>query len=465
MTICTRFAPSPTGFLHIGGARTALFAWAYARSKGGKFLLRIEDTDQERSTQEATDAILSAMDWLGLDYDAPLIYQSQRIARYQEVVSQLISDGYAYKCYCSKERLQKLREEQMAAKQKPKYDGYCKQVPPSDPNAPYVVRFRQQSEGETIVDDKLHGRIHFDNRELDDLILLRQDGAPTYHLSVVVDDADMDITHVIRGDDHLTNTPRQINLLRAMGKPIPQYIHLPMILGPDGKRFSKRHGAQNVLEYKNNGFLPEALINYLIRLGWSHGNDEIFSVDEIKKLFNVEHLNKSAAAFNLEKLTWLNQHYIKTTAPEKLIPIFKKHLKLANENDFSDTYFATIIEAQKDRAKDMVELAEKSQFFFAEGIDHYDEKAVSKHLKPEIMPTLTELVKTLAVLTDWDDESIQQVIVKFAKKHELKLGKIAQPIRIAVTGNTVSPSINVLLRILGKEKTLARLHQLLEHYS
>src|SRR5512143_3034880 len=318
MTIRTRFAPSPTGYLHIGGARTALFSWLYARRHGGTFILRIEDTDLERSTAESVNVILEGMTWLGLEYDEGPFFQTHRFDRYKEVIKQLLDDGKAYKCYCTKDELEAMREEQMANKQKPRYDGRCRHRTEPREGHEYVVRFRNPEEGQTIVDDRVRGRVVFSNSELDDLIIARSDGSPTYNFVVVVDDMDMKITHVIRGDDHLNNTPRQINILKALGYEPPRYAHVPMILGSDGARLSKRHGAVSVMQYRDDGFLPEALLNYLVRLGWSNGDQEIFSIDEMIRLFDVSNVHTSAAAFNPEKLLWLNQHYLKTADPQRV---------------------------------------------------------------------------------------------------------------------------------------------------
>jgi glutamyl-tRNA synthetase len=326
-TIRTRFAPSPTGYLHIGGARTALFSWLFARRHGGAFILRIEDTDLERSTPESIQAIIDGMAWLNLDYDEGPFYQMQRMDRYREVIQQLLDGGHAYRCYCSKERLDQLREAQMVDKQKPRYDGCCRDAQPNDSNAPHVIRFRNPLEGDVVFDDQVFGPIAVSNAELDDLIIARTDGTPTYNFTVVVDDWDMQITHVIRGTDHINNTPRQINILKALGAEVPQYAHVPMILGEDGKRLSKRHGAVSVLQYRDEGFLPEAVLNYLVRLGWSHGDQEVFSREEMMQLFDLEHVNKSPAAVNTEKLAWLNQHYLKEAEPASLVQPFEWQLE------------------------------------------------------------------------------------------------------------------------------------------
>jgi len=395
MSIRTRFAPSPTGFLHVGSARTALYSWLYARRMGGKFILRIEDTDQERSTQEATQAILEAMEWLGLDWDEGPFYQTKHFDRYREVAENLLKSNHAYRCYCSKDRLEKLRAEQLENKKKPRYDGHCRDLKQNSSNTdPFVVRFRNPDTGQVVVEDCVHGRVVFQNEELDDLVILRSDGVPTYNFSVVVDDWDMKITHVIRGDDHLNNTPRQINMLKALGETQPIYAHIPMILGSDGKRLSKRHGAVSVQQYRDEGILPEALLNYLVRLGWSHGDQEIFSREEMIQSFDLTNLNNSAAAFNPEKLLWLNQHYLKTEEPAKLA----KHLALQMEDLKIDVTKGPKLEdvliAQRERAKTLREMAEKSKFFYQDfEIIHPEIK--EKNLNKETLPALQKLRKAL----------------------------------------------------------------------
>ncbi|HLB57427.1 MAG TPA: glutamate--tRNA ligase, partial [Gammaproteobacteria bacterium] len=386
MTVVTRFAPSPTGYLHVGGARTALYCWLYTRKMQGKFILRIEDTDLERSTQESVQAILDSMEWLGLAYDEGPYYQTKRFDRYREVIDQLLKEGKAYRCYCSKERLEKLRAEQMENKQKPRYDGFCR-----DHSVPkegeFVVRFRNPDEGVVEFDDLIRGRLSFSNLELDDLIIARSDGTPTYNFTVVVDDWDMKITHVIRGDDHINNTPRQINILRALGATPPLYAHVSMILGSDGKRLSKRHGAVSVMQYREEGFLPEALLNYLVRLGWSHGDQEIFSLAELTQLFDISNINKAPAAFNPEKLVWLNQHYIKTSDPVHVAKELAWHMQKLNIDFARGPALIDIVKAQSERAKTLREMAEKSRYFY-ENVQYNDE-AVKKNLTTEAVPALT----------------------------------------------------------------------------
>jgi len=462
MTVRTRFAPSPTGYLHIGGVRTALFSWMYARKYGGHFILRIEDTDRERSTQASVDAILEGMAWLGLQQDEGPFFQTQRFDRYFQVIEQLLAEGKAYRCYCSKERLENLRNEQLETKQKPRYDGRCRHLSsPPTTDAPFVIRFKNPQIGETVVKDLIKGTVIFNNQELDDLIIARTEGTPTYNFTVVVDDWDMGITHVIRGDDHLNNTPRQINILSALGAKIPQYAHVPMILGHDGQRLSKRHGAVSVLNYKEEGFLPAALLNYLVRLGWSHGDQEIFSLSEMTELFDLTKVNSAAASFNPEKLLWLNQQYIKNTPPEQLVPHLQFQCDLLGMNVDSSIDLVEIVKAQSDRAKTMKEMAENSHFFFSELVE-YDEKAVQKNLKSEVIAPLTTLSEQLARLVDWQPTSIHAVIHAVAEQYQLKLGKIAQPLRVAITGNTTSPSIDVTAFLIGQNRCVARINKALQ---
>lgn len=457
MTIRTRFAPSPTGYLHIGGARTALFSWLYARKHGGTFILRIEDTDLERSTPESVDAILQGMSWLGLGYDEGPFFQTQRFARYKEVMDRMLREGTAYHCYCSKERLEALRNEQMARKEKPRYDGKCRQgVVNPPPGISPVVRFKNPLEGAVVVEDLIRGRVVFQSSELDDLIIARSDGTPTYNFTVVVDDMDMRITHVIRGDDHLNNTPRQMNMLKALGYTPPVYAHVPMILGADGARLSKRHGAVSVLQYRDEGFLPEALLNYLARLGWSHGDQEIFSMDEMIRLFDVEKVHTSAAAFNPEKLLWLNQHYIKTADPQHVAQHLGYHLGKLGIDPSGGPDLVEIVMAQRERAKTLVEMATASVFFYKD-VETYEPKDAATHFKPESLETLSELYERLAQLQQWNAEAVHAAVNGLAEARGLKLGKIAQPLRVAVAGRAVSPPIDITLALLGRAQTLKRL--------
>ncbi|MFU8897139.1 MAG: glutamate--tRNA ligase, partial [Gammaproteobacteria bacterium] len=375
----TRFAPSPTGFLHIGGVRTALFSWLQARRHGGEFVLRIEDTDRERSTEEAIQVILDGMEWLGLRADEGPLYQTDRFDRYTEIAEQLLEQGHAYHCYCSKQELDEMRAAQMAAGEKPRYDGRCRDRQEPRAGVPPVVRFKNPDEGQVVVDDQVRGRVVFDNRELDDVVLLRSDGVPTYNFSVVVDDMDMAITHVVRGDDHLNNTPRQINIYRALGAEPPAFGHVPMILGPDGAKLSKRHGAVSVLQYRQEGYLPEALLNYLVRLGWSHGDQEIFSIEEMIQLFDISDVNKSASSFNPEKLLWLNQHYIKETPAARLALELQWQLERLGVETAGGPPLEAVAEAYRERAKTMHEMAQAAIFFFRE-FEAYHEKAARQHL-------------------------------------------------------------------------------------
>ena len=461
MTIRTRFAPSPTGYLHIGGARTALFSWLYARKHGGKFVLRIEDTDLERSTAESVNAILEGMTWLGMEYDEGPLYQTDRFERYGEVTQQLLDSGHAYRCNCSKERLETLREQQMARKEKPRYDGHCrdKQI---DPNEPHVIRFRNPLDGDVVVDDIIRDKVIIHNRELDDLIIRRTDGSPTYNLTVVVDDLDMNITHVIRGDDHINNTPRQINILKALGAEIPKYGHVPMILGEDGARLSKRHGATSVVQYRDEGFLPEALLNYLVRLGWSHGDQEMFTVDEMIELFQLENVNRSASTFNTEKLLWLNQQYIKNDKPERIAHLLSPHMGNLDIDPTEGPDLVDVVAAQQERAATLVEMAEASRFFYKD-FDEYEPKAAKAHLRPVAETPLRELKQALANLETWQADTIHQVVNDVAEKLELKMGKVGMPLRVAVAGCAASPSIDITLQLLGKEKTLRRIDQALAY--
>ncbi|MFO7325112.1 MAG: glutamate--tRNA ligase [Pseudomonadota bacterium] len=455
MTIVTRFAPSPTGMLHIGGVRTALFSWLLARRHGGKFILRIEDTDRERSTQEAVQVILDGMRWLGLTEDEGPYYQTQRYDRYREVIGQMLEKGQAYRCYCTREELDAMRAEQLARKEKPRYDGRCRHRTGPREGVDPVIRFRNPDEGEVVVDDLVHGHTVFQNAELDDLIIQRSDGNPTYNFCVVVDDWDMGITHVVRGDDHLNNTPRQINMLKALGATPPQYAHVPMILGADGAKLSKRHGAVSVLEYRREGYLPDALLNYLVRLGWSHGDQEIFTREEMIAAFDIAHVNKSAAAFNPDKLLWLNQQHIMRAPQATLVAALREQLAELGVADADGALCAGVVEALRERAKTMKEMAASSLMFFREPV--MDEKAVARHLTPEAKAVLSELAGELRAVQDWAAPALHALLQAFAGKRSLGLGKVAQPLRVAVTGGTVSPPIDVTLALLGREKVLGRL--------
>lgn len=461
-TIRTRFAPSPTGYLHIGGARTALFSWLYARKYKGVFVLRIEDTDRERSTEAAVNAILEGMAWLELDYDEGPFYQTQRFGRYHEVIEQMLEQGQAYRCYCSKERLEALRNEQMARKEKPRYDGRCRHLREAPPHgAEYVIRFKNPLEGRVVVDDLIRGRVVFQNQELDDLIIARADGTPTYNLTVVVDDMDMVITHVIRGDDHLNNTPRQINILRALGAPTPAYAHVPMILGADGKRLSKRHGAVSVLQYRDEGYLPEALLNYLVRLGWSYGDQEVFSREEMIEKFDVTDVNKSAATFNPDKLLWLNQYYLKSIASADLAGRLQWYYDRLGIDTSMPPPVTQVVESLRERSKTLLDLAENSRFFY-EDFSQYDE-AATKHLHQGVLEPLRVLWDKLYTLSEWTAAAIHARIAEVAEQFNLKLGQIAQPLRVAISGKAVSPPIDITAELVGKERSLKRLERAIDY--
>ena len=456
MTVVTRFAPSPTGLLHVGGARTALFCWLYARRMGGKFILRIEDTDRERSTEEAVRVILEGMAWLGLDADEGPYYQTQRFDRYRAVIGEMLKAGSAYHCYCTKEELEALRAQQTARKEKPRYTGICRERTTPRPGVQPVVRFRNPQSGSTVVEDLVHGPVTFQNAELDDLIIARSDGTPTYNFCVVVDDMDMGVTHVIRGDDHLNNTPRQMNMLRALGVTPPAYAHVPMILGPDGAKLSKRHGAVSVLQYEEQGYLPDALLNYLVRLGWSHGDQEVFTREEMIAAFDIHDVNKAASAFNPEKLLWLNQQHMVRSPPTALIPHLRTQLRRLGTDSDDEQLLEGVIVAQRERAKTLKEMAENSRFFFTDDI-RVDPKAVAKHLTPDGLGGLAKVRARLAALKEWQAPAINDALNALATELQVGLGKIAQPVRVAVTGTAVSPPIDATLALLGRERALARL--------
>jgi glutamyl-tRNA synthetase len=461
MSTKTRFAPSPTGYLHVGGARTALFSWLHARKHGGKYVLRIEDTDLQRSTAESINAILEAMTWLGLDYDEGPFYQTKRFDRYNEVIDELLEKGLAYRCNCSRERLDELREGQMQRKEKPRYDGHCRGRSVLD-DAPHVIRFRNPPEGSVIIDDQVRGKIVFQNDELDDLIIRRTDGSPTYNLTVVVDDLDMGITDVIRGDDHVNNTPRQVNILQALGKTPPRYAHVPMILGDDGSRLSKRHGAVSVMEYRNQGILPEALLNYLVRLGWSHGDEELFTLDQMVELFDIGDVNKAASAFNTEKLLWINQHYIKKADPAHLARLLSPHMGELGIDPASGPDLVEVVRAQQERAQTLVEMAEISAFFYRD-YEAFEEKAAKKHLRAVALEPLRVMRERLAGIDDWAGETLHQAVIDVSESLELKMGKVAQPLRVAVVGRAASPGIDVTLELVGKDASLRRIDRALDY--
>lgn len=461
MKIRTRFAPSPTGFLHIGGARTALYSWAYARRHGGKFILRIEDTDHERSTEASVNAILESMQWLGLDWDEGPFFQMRRLARYREVAEQLIASGNAYYCFASKEEIETLRTQQRERNEKPRYDGRWRPerakaaglVPPAD--RPPVIRFRTPEEGEVGWHDLVKGPIRFPNGELDDLVILRSDGVPTYNFGVVVDDLDMDITHVIRGDDHVNNTPRQIHIFNAMKKPLPAFAHLPMILGADGERLSKRHGAVSVTQYRDEGFLPEALLNTLARLGWSHGDDEVFPVKQMVEWFDLGHVSHSPARFDPEKALWMNQQYIKQADDGRLAGLVRPELEKLSIRETEHPKLEPVVALLKDRANTLLHLAEAARMFYS-----YEEPAAAKLaelVNERTRPALRMLAAKLAATTPWERRALGAAVGEVLKSSGLKMPELAMPARLLVTGRTQTPSLDAVLELIGRETVLARL--------
>ncbi|MEO8417389.1 MAG: glutamate--tRNA ligase [Methylophilaceae bacterium] len=459
MTVRTRFAPSPTGFLHIGGARTALFSWAYARKYGGSFILRIEDTDVARSTPEAVQAILDGMNWLGLNWDEGPFYQMQRMERYKEVIQKLLDEGKAYYCYCSKEELDAMREQQMTQGIKPRYDGRWRPEPVKVLTAkpegiPPVVRFKNPQSGAVAWDDLVKGHISISNEELDDLIIARADGTPTYNFCVVVDDWDMGITQVIRGDDHVNNTPRQINMLNALGANVPQYAHLSMILGDDGQKLSKRHGAVSVMQYDDDGYLPEAVLNYLARLGWSHGDDEIFSMEQFCQWFDLDHITSSAAQFNTDKLNWLNAHYIKQADNAYLLKNVSQRLAAQGIENLTEPALTGVVELYRERANTLNELASGVMYFYRKPA--VDALAVEKHITSEILPVIKALAGQLAEI-EWTTEAIHAAIEHAVTSNGLKFPKVAMPLRVMITGGTHSPSIDAVMALLGRDETLSRI--------
>jgi glutamyl-tRNA synthetase len=461
MTVRTRFAPSPTGMLHIGGVRTALFSWLYARHHDGVFILRIEDTDRERSTDEAIKVILDGMAWLGLAADEGPYYQTRRYDRYRQVVAEWLASGTAYHCYCTKEELEEMRAAQLARREKPRYDGRCRNGAKPRPGIEPVVRFKNPLDGAVVVHDLVHGAIEFQNSELDDLIIMRSDGNPTYNFCVAVDDSDMAVTHVVRGDDHINNTPRQLNMLHALGAVTPAYAHLPMILGADGTKLSKRHGAVSVLEYREQGYLAEALLNYLGRLGWSHGDQEIFTLPEMAALFELDAVNKSAAALNPEKLAWTNQQHMMRAPGASLAPMLADQLTRIGVEP-AERDLAAIADCLKERTKTLREMAEASRFFFRRP-DSYDEKAARKQLTRDTTPLLRVAAEGLANVDPWGASGIHAMLEALAAERSLGLGRIAQPIRVAVSGSTISPPIDATLAILGRHESLARIGRAIEY--
>ena len=462
MNVRTRFAPSPTGVLHLGSVRTALFCWLYARRYNGQFVLRIEDTDRERSTPENVEAIYDGMAWLGLDHDEGPFLQTERFDRYRQVIEDWLRDGKAYHCYCSKEELAEVRECQMAAGERVGYDGRCRDRTEPRAGVSPVVRFRNPRDGEVVVDDAVRGKVVFENVQLDDLIIARSDGTPTYNFTVVVDDSDMGITHVIRGDDHLNNTPRQMNMLRALGADLPVYAHLPMILGADGAKLSKRHGAVDIRDYRELGYLPEAMLNYLVRLGWSHGDQEVFTTDEMVRLFDIADVNQSASAFNPEKLLWINQQHIIASRPEVLGVALKPFLESAGLDPWTGPEPADVATAYRERAETLQQMAESARYCY-EDFDGFQPKAAKKHLRPVILEPLIAVCAALQNLENWCRDNIAATIENTAAKFEINMGKLGQPIRVAVTGAPVSPPIDVTLWLAGRERTLRRIQNAVDY--
>ncbi|EKP4681584.1 glutamate--tRNA ligase [Escherichia coli] len=462
MKIKTRFAPSPTGYLHVGGARTALYSWLFARNHGGEFVLRIEDTDLERSTPEAIEAIMDGMNWLSLEWDEGPYYQTKRFDRYNAVIDQMLEEGTAYKCYCSKERLEALREEQMAKGEKPRYDGRCRHSHEHHADdEPCVVRFANPQEGSVVFDDQIRGPIEFSNQELDDLIIRRTDGSPTYNFCVVVDDWDMEITHVIRGEDHINNTPRQINILKALKAPVPVYAHVSMINGDDGKKLSKRHGAVSVMQYRDDGYLPEALLNYLVRLGWSHGDQEIFTREEMIKYFTLNAVSKSASAFNTDKLLWLNHHYINALPPEYVATHLQWHIEQENIDTRNGPQLADLVKLLGERCKTLKEMAQSCRYFY-EDFAEFDADAAKKHLRPVARQPLEVVRDKLAAITDWTAENVHHAIQATADELEVGMGKVGMPLRVAVTSAGQSPALDVTVHAIGKTRSIERINKALD---
>ncbi len=460
-TVRTRFAPSPTGYLHVGGARTALFCWLYARHAGGQFILRIEDTDRERSTDAAVQTILEGMRWLNLDYDEGPFYQTRRMDRYGQYIERLLDEDKAYHCYCSREELDEMREAQRARGETPRYDGRCRDRHEPRPGVKPVVRFKTPLDGVVTVDDLVLGTTEFANSQLDDLVIARPDGTPTYNFTVVVDDLEMKISHVIRGNDHLNNTPRQINIFKALGAPLPEFAHLPMINGSDGKKLSKRHGAVSVTEYRDAGYLSDALVNYLSRLGWSHGDQEIFSRQELIDAFDIKAVNKAAAVFDVEKLGWLNQHYIKAAQGDDLAEELIQRLNQRGINTASGPDPLAMVEVQRERARTLEELTDKSLFAYQD-FDTFEPVAAKKHLRPVALLAMLRIREALEKITDWTPQALDAAVKETAESLEIKLGKLAQPLRVALTGSAASPSIEQTLFLTGKRASLERINRAIE---
>ena len=453
----TRFAPSPSGFLHIGGVRTALYSWLFARNKGGQFLLRIEDTDVERSTEESIEAILAGMQWLGLDHDEDIVYQSKRFDIYQEKAEELIQADHAYKCYCTPDELEKMRAEQTKKGENPRYDGRCRDK--GDQDGEFVIRFKANAKEDITISDSVYGQITVHKDELDDFIILRSNKAPTYHFAVVVDDNESGITHILRGDDHLKNSAKHLQLMDAMGYKEPEFIHLPMILGPDGSRLSKRHGAMNILEYKDQGFLPEAMLNYLVRLGWSFGDQEVFNIQEMIDAFDVKNINKSSAKFDLEKLEWLNQQHLSNGNNSELTDFLKLNTSL-KELPPAKTV-ESFIDAYKPRVNNLNELVGYFNTLYAEDFT-VEDSAAEKFLKQEILVPFQDLLEMLEQ-GEWNAESINQSVKSTCENHGIGFGKIGQPLRVAITGGTESPSIDLTMTLLDREIVISRIKKAIEY--
>ena len=462
MHIRTRFAPSPTGYLHIGSVRTALYAWLFARHSNGEFLLRIEDTDRERSTQPAIDAIHEAMAWLGLIADQPPIYQTERFDRYRQRLTDLLELGSAYHCYCTPEEIDTMRAEAQAKGEKPRYDGRCRGRTEPRAGIRPVIRFRTPDAGKILVGDKIKGHVEFNNAELDDLIIARSDGTPTYNFVVVVDDGDMGITHVIRGDDHLNNTPRQINLFQAMDYPVPVFAHLPMIHGPDGAKLSKRHGAVNVLEYRDMGYLPDGFLNYLLRLGFADGDKEVFSRDEMISVFDLGKVSRSAARFDPDKLLWVNHQHIQTAPSSMLVHLLAQQLMRQGLDSANGPDLEVTVEALRERSQTVQEMAERAHCYYEE-YESFDEKSAKAHLRPVARDALAGLRDALAGIDDWTAEATEATVKDVAARLGLKLGKVAQPLRVALTGRAASPGIGATLVLVGRERTLSRIARALDY--
>ncbi|WP_297212250.1 MULTISPECIES: glutamate--tRNA ligase [Thermodesulfovibrio] len=462
--IRVRFAPSPTGHLHIGGARTALFNWLFARHHNGKFILRIEDTDRSRSTEEYIESIIEAMKWLGLDWDEGPFRQTERMEVYKAYAHKLLEEGKAYRCYCTPEELEERRQQAMKEGKPPRYDRRCREIKETL-EKPFAIRFKMPLEGETVVNDLVKGNVTFKNSEIEDLVILRSDGTPTYNFCVVVDDFEMKITHVIRGEDHLNNTPKQIHIYHALGMNPPEFAHIPMILGTDRARLSKRHGATSVLSYRDEGYLSEALVNFLARLGWSYGDKEIFTREELIKYFNLEQVGKANAIFNAEKLLWLNSEYIKLTPEEKLLELVKPFLikegYLKEGETLDNDWACRAIKSLKERCRTLKELAHAMRYYILDYVE-IEPKARDKYINSETIPILKEVTEKLAALEEFTQERIEKIFMDMVNEKGLKLGQVAQPVRVVMTGSTVSPGIYEVLEIVGKEKTLKRLRRVID---